>query len=105
MCVTDVCAVYANDGAGALHRCHQATTGQLGRINAGDDLAMVGYPLYTQTSVACFVAVANMFETFAFTVPDDRYAIVFRNYRRDDDWMDTSDESDDDGGHSALVLW
>lgn len=114
MVVCDLTDVDATDNVVQQHRCLVAVVDALRSLTAGDDLALVGYPLYTQTAVACFFAVAAMFATHCLTRPDDQYghAFVFCNYENHDGWLDVLNAAErlaspdaNVDGRSALVSW
>lgn len=87
--LTEICAQHGADNAAVQqYHCLGSLVDAL-RGQTVDDLLLVGYPLYTQMSVACFFAVANMFDTFGLVKPHNQYghAIIFTGYKRHDGWL------------------
>lgn len=75
--LTDVCDEHASDNTALQHRCLAAIVDALQALSDGDDLIIVGYPLYTQLSVANVYAVAKMFNMFGLFKPNPVYSHAF----------------------------
>lgn len=87
--LTEICAEHGADNTAAQHyHCLVSMLDAL-RNQTVDNLLLVGYPLYTQMSVACFFAVANMFDKFGLVKPHDQYghAIIFTGYKKHSGWL------------------
>ncbi|VVC24978.1 Adrift-type ribose 2-O-methyltransferase domain,Ribosomal RNA methyltransferase FtsJ domain,S- [Cinara cedri] len=91
--LTDICAEHGtNNTAVQQYHCLESMMDALCcKIAAAsvDSLLLIGYPLYTQMSVACFFAVTSMFDRFGLIKPHSQYghAIVFTGYKRHDGWL------------------
>lgn len=112
--VTAACAAAADDDAVAQqHRCLTAVIEALRcRVTDGGDLLLVGYPMYTQVAVACFYAVASMFDVHGLLRPDAQHghAFTFVRYAGHDGWLRALDAVRERlvpaaNGGMALVSW
>lgn len=85
--LTEICSKNSTDNVSQQYYCLKTIIVMLHQ-NAGN-LLLIGYPLYTQIAVACFFALANMFETYELLKPDQQYghAFVFCNYRKHEGWL------------------
>ncbi|KAF0769514.1 cap-specific mRNA (nucleoside-2'-O-)-methyltransferase 2-like [Aphis craccivora] len=112
--LTDVCDEHASDHTALQHRCLVAIVDALRALSDGDDLLIVGYPLYTQLSVATFYTVAKMFDAFGLVKPDQAYghAIAFLKFSsaHHGGWLAVLTRAvgclvPDDNGGMALISW
>lgn len=93
--LTDIIAKHGDENvATQQYRCLESVMETvISIINAAsvDSLLLIGYPLYTQISVACFIAVVNMFDKYGLVKPQNRYghAIVFKGFKRHSGWFRT----------------
>lgn len=112
--LTDFCDKHGSNNTVLQHRCLAAIVDALRALSDGDDLIIVGYPLYTQLSVANVYAVANMFDKYGLLKPDHLYghAIVFLklNCTIRGGWLQVLEKAvgyllPSDHGGMALVSW
>lgn len=110
--VTAACGA-DDDAAAQQYRCLTVVIEMLRcRVADGGDLLLVGYPLYTQVAVACFYAVASMFDAHSLLRPDRQHghAFAFVRYARHDGWLRALDACRERlvpaaNGGMALVSW
>lgn len=112
--LTDVCDEHASDHTTLQHQCLAAIVDALQALSDGDDLIIIGYPLYTQLSVANLYAVAKMFNMFGLVKPDPQYgyAFVFLEFSsaHHGDWLSVLVKVvwylvPSDHGSMALISW
>ncbi|XP_025197530.1 cap-specific mRNA (nucleoside-2'-O-)-methyltransferase 2-like [Melanaphis sacchari] len=112
--LTEVIDEHASDNTALQHRCLVAIVDALRSLSDGDDLVIVGYPLYTQLSVANVYAVAKMFDTYGLVKPDRVYghALVFLKFSsaHHGGWLAVLAKAvgclvPGDNGGMALVSW
>uniref|UniRef100_A0A2S2NAT7 Cap-specific mRNA (nucleoside-2'-O-)-methyltransferase 2 n=1 Tax=Schizaphis graminum TaxID=13262 RepID=A0A2S2NAT7_SCHGA len=112
--LTDICEEHASDNTALQHRCLVAIVDALQALSDGDDLIIVGYPLYTQLSVANVYAVAKMFDTYGLVKPDSMcgHAIIFLKFSsaHHSDWLAVLTKAigclvPSNHGGMALVSW
>lgn len=112
--LTDICDEHASDNTALQHRCLAAIVDALEALSDGDDLIIVGYPLYTQLSVANVYAVAKMFDMYGLVKPDRLYghAFVFLKFSsaHHGDWLSVLAKVvgylvPSDHGGLALISW
>lgn len=108
--LTEICAENSGDNVAQQYRCLEAMIATLRRLTG--DLVVIGYPLYTQMSVACFFAVASMFGKYGFLRPDIGFghAFAFVGYRKHERWLNALNEAKDyllpeTNKGLALVSW
>lgn len=94
--LTEICSENGTNSVTQQYHCLKAIIDILGKIMVGD-LLLVGYPLYTQMSVACFFAVASMFDTYGLLKPDPEYghAFVFLKYKKHGGWLNALNKAKD----------
>jgi len=109
--LTDICIENSADNVAQQYYCLKSMIATLRKQTMGDFL-LIGYPLYTQMSVACFFAVASMFKTYGLLRPDYEYghAFVFVGYEKHDGWLNALDKAKDYllsevNKDMALVSW
>lgn len=108
--LTEICAQHRMDSVAQQYNCLKAMLVALQQVKS--DFLLIGYPLYTQMSVACFFAVASMFETYGLLKPDHQYghAFVFLKYKKHDGWFNALSKANDfllpsANKDLALVSW
>ncbi|XP_050425244.1 cap-specific mRNA (nucleoside-2'-O-)-methyltransferase 2-like [Adelges cooleyi] len=108
--LTDICTENRNDNVVQQFKCLNVIIDTL-RQTSGD-LLLIGYPLYTQMAVACFFAIASMFEMFGIMKPDNQFghAFIFLTFRNHTKWLDMLIKATDhvlpnNGSGLALVSW
>lgn len=113
--LTDLYFANSVDNVAQQYCCLKAVVAVLRDLIVTSDLLLIGYPLYTQTSVASFFAIANMFETYRLLTPDDKYghAFAFFDYKKNSDsdcWLNALEKAKshllpEANGSLALVSW
>ncbi|XP_025419173.1 cap-specific mRNA (nucleoside-2'-O-)-methyltransferase 2-like [Sipha flava] len=108
--LTEICAQYRMDNVDQQYYCLKAMLLALQQVKK--DFLLIGFPLYTQMSVACFFAVASMFETYGLLKPDHQYghAFVFLKYKKHEGWFNALSKANDfllpaANKDLALVSW
>lgn len=110
--LTDVCAEYNTENVTQQYQCLKVMVDVLQRQTIMGDMVLIGYPLYTQMSVACFFAVANMFDTYGLMKPNSQYghAFAFFGFKKHDGWLNALNRAKDyllpeANQNLALVSW
>lgn len=93
--LTEICAQHQMDSVTQQYHCLKSMLVALQQIKG--DFLLIGYPLYTQMSVACFFAVASMFETYGLLKPDHQYghAFVFLKFKKHEGWFNALSKAND----------
>lgn len=110
--LTDVCVENGDNNVAQQYHCLKSVIAALHDLSSAGDLLLIGFPLYTQMSVACFYAIASMFETHGLVRPDNEYghAFVFLNFKKHKGWLNALDKAKghlmpETSKHLSLVSW